>query len=287
MNKQIAGDEITLTDLVTKTRDWFSYILSKWVIILLVALIGAAVVLANAYYKKPLYTAALSFAVEDQKSGDITSALGLASQFGFDLGGGGGGIFTGANLIELFKSRTIVEQTLLKPVVLDRDTVSFAEMYIRAADWRSHWAEDKQLANIVFPANGDRGQFTRAQDSILGVIYQDISDNSLTVGQKDKRVDIITIEMQSGHEDFAKYFTEALAKEVSEFYVRAKTKKARMNKEILEKQTDSVRRELDAAITGVAVANDNTFGLNPALNVRRAPSARRQVDVQANTAILT
>ena len=27
--------------------------------------------------------------------------------------------------------------------------------------------------------------------------------------------------------------------------------------------------------------------MNPALNVRRAPSARRQVDVQANTAILT
>jgi hypothetical protein len=35
--------------------------------------------------------------------------------------------------------------------------------------------------------------------------------------------------------------------------------------------------------TGVAVANDNTFGLN--LNVKPAPSARRQVDVQANTAI--
>ena len=56
---------------------------------------------------------------------------------------------------------------------------------------------------------------------------------------------------------------------------------------ILEKQTDSIRKELNGAITGVAVANDNTFGLNPALNVRRAPSARRQVDVQANTAILT
>ena len=44
---------------------------------------------------------------------------------------------------------------------------------------------------------------------------------------------------------------------------------------------------MNSAITGVAIANDNTFGLNPALNVRRAPSARRQVDVQANTAILT
>jgi uncharacterized protein involved in exopolysaccharide biosynthesis len=60
-----------------------------------------------------------------------------------------------------------------------------------------------------------------------------------------------------------------------------------MNMEILERQTDSIRAELNGAITGVAVANDNTFMLNPALNVRRAPSARRQVDVQANTAILT
>ena len=60
-----------------------------------------------------------------------------------------------------------------------------------------------------------------------------------------------------------------------------------MNMDILERQTDSIRRELNGAITGVAVANDNTFGLNPAMNVRRAPSARRQVDVQANTAILT
>ena len=57
--------------------------------------------------------------------------------------------------------------------------------------------------------------------------------------------------------------------------------------DILERQTDSIRSELNGAITGVAVANDNTFGLNPAMNVRRAPSARRQVDVQANTAILT
>jgi hypothetical protein len=51
---------------------------------------------------------------------------------------------------------------------------------------------------------------------------------------------------------------------------------------VLERQTDSIRRELNGVIT-VAVANDNT--LNPVMNVRRAPSARRQVD--ANTAILT
>jgi hypothetical protein len=60
-----------------------------------------------------------------------------------------------------------------------------------------------------------------------------------------------------------------------------------MNLEILQHQTDSIRSVLNEAITGVAVATDNTFNLNPALNVRRTPSAKRQIDVQANTAILT
>ena len=44
---------------------------------------------------------------------------------------------------------------------------------------------------------------------------------------------------------------------------------------------------MNNAISNVSSANDNTFNLNPALNIRRVPSAKRQVDVQANTAILT
>jgi hypothetical protein len=118
-------------------------------------------------------------------------------------------------------------------------------------------------------------------------MYSSLSKGNLTVSQKDKKISIISIDMTSENELFAKYFTEALAKKVSDFYIATKSKKARLNMAMLEKQTDSIRRELNGAITGVAAANDNTFGLNPALNVRRAPSARRQVDVQANTAILT
>jgi uncharacterized protein involved in exopolysaccharide biosynthesis len=105
--------------------------------------------------------------------------------------------------------------------------------------------------------------------------------------QKDTKVSIGTVKRQFTNQLFAKYFTEALVKKVSDFYIDTKSKKSRENMDVLERQTDSIRRALNGAITGVAVANDNIFNLNPALNVRRAPSARRQVDVQANTAILT
>nr|WP_315190245.1 Wzz/FepE/Etk N-terminal domain-containing protein [uncultured Flavobacterium sp.] len=288
MSEQISNDEISLKELIDKAKEWFHYLLSQWKSIVLAGIIGAALGLGYSYIKKPVYTATLSFALEDEKSGGgLGSALGLASSLGLDIGGSAGGMFTGSNLTELFKSRSMVEQTLLTSVLVGTDTISLAEMYIRNQEWREKWNEKPKLQHIQFLPNVKRKYFTRVHDSILGVIYEDLSKTGLTVAQKDKKVSIINIDVASTNELFAKYFTEALSKQVSDFYITTKSKKARMNMAILQKQTDSIRAELNGAITGVAVANDNTFNLNPALNVRRAPSARRQVDVQANTAILT
>lgn len=287
-NEQKVKDEISLKELIEKGREWFAYLLSQWKIIVLAGFIGAALGFGYSLSKKPVYTATLSFALEDEKSGGgLGGALGLASSFGFDLGGGGGSIFSGSNLTELFKSRKMVEQTLLTPVVVNNKTISLAEMYIQNVKWREGWKNNPKLATIRFLPMPDRSYFTRIHDSIFGVIYMDLSKNNLTVGQRDKKIDIISMDVSSTNELFAKYFCDALARQVGEFYVATKTKKARANMAILQKQTDSIRAELNSAITGVAVANDNTFNLNPALNVHRTPSARRQVDVQANTAILT
>jgi hypothetical protein len=288
MNEKNQSDEISLKELLQKVKEWYNYILSQWKIIVLVGIIGAALGLGYSLLQKPTYTASLSFALEDEKSGGgLGGALGLASSFGIDLGGGGGSIFTGSNLTELFKSRAMVEQTLLTPVTSNGKVISLAEMYIQNAGWRETWNQNSKYNTIQFLPEANRKGFTRVHDSIFGVIYQGLSTTGLSVGQRDKKVDIMSIDVVSTNELFSKYFCEALAKKVSDFYIETKSKKSRENMMILERQTDSIRRELNGAITGVAVANDNTFGLNPAMNVRRAPSAKRQVDVQANTAILT
>lgn len=285
----LENDEISLKELRQKAKEWCSYFLSQWKVIVLAGIIGASLGLVYSFMKKPVYTATLSFALEDEKSGGggLGSALGLAGSLGLDLGGGGGSVFSGSNLTELFKSRSMVEETLLTPVTVNGKVISLAEMYIQDKKWRDKWNENPVFSKVQFLPNSKRENFTRVHDSILGSIYSDLSRGSLSVAQKDKKIAIISIDMSSTNELFAKYFCEALAREVSNFYVTTKSKKARMNMNILERQVDSIRNQLNGAITGVAVANDNTFNLNPALNVRRAPSARRQVDVQANTAILT
>lgn len=287
-NRVIDNDEISLKELLLKIKEWYSYIFSKWKIIVLAGVVGAALGLTYSFIKKPVYTATLSFALEDEKSGGgLGGALGLASSLGLDLGGGGGSIFSGSNLTELFKSRSMVEQTLLAPVRINDKVISLAEMYIQTREWRKQWENKPRFKNLEFLPNTNRKYFTRVHDSIFGEIYKNLLKGGLSVAQKDKKISIISIDVASTNELFSKYFCEALAKQVSDFYIDTKSKKSRENMLILERQTDSIRRELNGAITGVAVANDNTFGLNPAMNVRRAPSARKQVDVQANTAILT
>ena len=290
MNEENINAEMTLKEFIEKGKDWYNYLLSKWKIILLMGIIGGLLGLTYSFIKKPIYTASLSFALEDDKGsgGGLGGALGLASQLGFDFGGGSaGGAFSGNNLLELFKSRKMVQKTLLTGVVVNGKKISLAEMYIINNEWRDDWEGKPKFENIQFLPNVKDQKFTRVQDSILGVIYKQISEQELSVAEKDKKTDIILVTTNDSNELFAKYFTEALVAEVSNFYVITKSKKARMNMNILERQSDSIRNELNRAITGVAVANDNTFNLNPSLNVRRTPSARRQVDVQANTAILT
>ncbi|WP_353077487.1 lipopolysaccharide biosynthesis protein [Flavobacterium sp.] len=281
------NDEITLKELLLKAKERYTYLLSQWKMIVLAGSIGALIGLGYSFTKKPIYTATLTYALEDGKASG--GGLGsLASSFGFDIGGGGNsGAFSGSNLMELFKSRAMVEQTLLASVAQNNKTISLAEMYIQDKKWRDNWNEKPALKTITFLPNSDRAKFTRVQDSIFGVIYNDLSTSALTVDQKDKKVAIGTITLKGTNEYFAQQFTLALTNTVTDFYIETKSKRAKENMDILVRQTDSIRGELNGAITGVAVANDNTFGLNPALNVKRVPSARRQVDVQANTAILT
>lgn len=287
LNKVKIQEELNVKDITLILKDWLHYLLSKYKLILLAGILGGALGVVYSLKKKDIYIATLSFALEDDKQGGMGGAIGLASQFGLDVGGGGGGVFTSTNLLELFKSRSMVEKTLLSPIIIKGKTISFAELYIQEKGWRKQWDEKKDLKAIQFPTNADRENFTRAQDSILEIIYRDISKNGLSIVQKDKKATILTLEVRSTNEVFSKSFNEALANVVSDFYIDTKSKKARINMTILQKQLDSIRGELNGSITGVAVANDKTFGLNPALNVKRVPSVRKNVDVQANTAILT
>jgi hypothetical protein len=285
------NDEISLKDLIFKIKEWIIFLKSKWASILIFGIIGALIGLTIALFEKPTYKAVLTFAMEEDKGGGggLSGALGLASSFGIDLGGGGGGgAFAASNLAELMKSRLLVEKVLLEPIIVNGKTISLAEYYIQINKLREGWEKNPTLKNIQFLPYADRSNFILQQDSILQKIHTNLIDKEhLSIMQKDKKVTILSIEVTSENELFSKIFCESIAKETSDFYIETKSKKSKINVSVLQRQTDSVRNALNGAITGVASETDNVYNLNPAFNIKGAPSKKKQIDVQANTAILS
>jgi uncharacterized protein involved in exopolysaccharide biosynthesis len=285
----IDSDEISLKELILKLQEWWNYLKGQWKLIIVIAFIGSLLGLGYAFTQKPIYKAEFSFVLEDEKSGGgLGGALGLASQFGLDLGGGGGGgIFAGDNLLELMKSRSMVQKALLSPISVNGKSQSLADYYISFRGMRKGWEDRPQLANLSYAVNADVSKFNRLQDSVLMAMHQQIIGNLLSVAKKDKKLSILQVAVKSENEIFSKSFTEALVSEVSQFYVETKTKKSSANVAILQHQTDSVRNQLNRAISGVAQSNDDVPNLNASRQVLRSSGQQRQIDVQANTAILT
>ena len=276
--QQIDNDEISLKELIQKIQEWIDYLKTQWKLIIGIAALGGIIGFMYASSQKPNYLATTTFVLEEDKGGG-SGALGLASSFGFDLGGGGGGgLFSSSNIIELMKSRLVIEKTLLNPVQVAGKEISLADYYIKINDL--HY-------KVSFPANSDRTKYSLEQDSILYGISSGLTKNCLKIEQKDKKTSIISLTVKTEHEIFSKLFCEQLLKETSDFYIQTKSKKARINVELLQHQADSIRAELNGAIIGVAAATDNVFNLNSALNVRSSPSKIKQLDVQSNSAILT
>ena len=279
-------DEISLKEVVFKLHSWFYYVSTKWKFVLIAGILGGLLGFLYASRKQPIFTAELTFALENASSGGgLGGALGLAGQFGIDLGGTAGGIFEGDNLQELMKSRYMVESTLITPIEVQGKRTTLADLYIDFNDFRGNWKHDSSLQKLTF-AQYRIGQ-SRLRDSILRVLYKKILSTNLVVSKKDKKLSIISVNVSSSNETFSKFFSEMLTENVSEFYIQSKTNRSAYSVNILQRQTDSVRRALNTAIAGVATNIDANPNANPALQLLKVPSKRREVDVQANQVILT
>ncbi|MFW0714263.1 lipopolysaccharide biosynthesis protein [Pedobacter sp. N23S346] len=280
--------EITLKELAIKTNEWLSYLRSKWLVILIGCLFGVGLGYLYATYKKPKYVAVSTFALEDANGGgSLGQMAGLASMVGIEIGGSGnGGVFQGDNLIELYKSRTMIQQSLLSEADFNGKKQLLIDRYLDFNNLKAKWPQHRILKDINFKVSKN-ARLNRAQDSILGVVVKEIGKSNLVVTKPDKKLSILKVQVTSKDELFSKAFDDEIVKTVNEFYVQTKTKKSLQNVAILQHQTDSVKRELNGALAGMASLTDANPNANPARQILKVPSQRRQVDAQANTAILT
>lgn len=276
--KEPGEKDLTIADLVIKVSATFRFLLTKWLLILLVAIAAGLLGVLFAWLEKPKYVAVITFFTEGDAKSSLGSYAGIAAQFGIDLGGSGGGVFEGENLMEILKSKTIVKKTLLSPID-DTSGLLMIDKYLLDNEINKNWRKDAVYRNVRFEQNPTKPD--RVRDSILDKVYEGVVKSQLNIQKRDKKLDLIDVVMVSGNEYFSKRFVELLTANAIRYYTDYKIKKSRQNVEILQRQTDSVRAMLFGNISQVAEMND--VNVNPLRQVLRTGVQRKQVDVQANS----
>jgi LPS O-antigen subunit length determinant protein (WzzB/FepE family) len=272
--------EVTLSDIKQITKSWISYLLSRWLLIIAVAFLFGVIGVTYAWIQKPVYTAELTFAPEnDRGTSSIAGYAGIAAQFGLDIGGGGG-VFEGENLKELLKSNLLIQKALLTSISRSNTKDVLINYYIQSHQINKNWNKDKILSKVAFSSDYRSGD--RVRDSILNSIIREI-DKSLEIDRIDSKVNIIAARMKDSDELFCKMFIEQLVTTGIQYYVDYRSKKTKENVQILQRQTDSVRSILTGNIVSVAESSD--LNVNPIRQIVRANVQRKQVDVQANSAL--
>jgi hypothetical protein len=284
-NTNSPRQKIAIKEIVGQFKFWWAYLFSKKIIIICIAFLGTVGGIAYAWLQKPIYKAELTFAPEDSGS-KLGGYMGLAAQFGVNLGMGSGSVFEGDNISELFKSKALITNTLFSKVIIHGKEQTLISYRIGTKEAHNKKLLDSMNANKInfgIPIQGNNTGL-RIADSIMKSMIKAIL-LSLDIDKIDKKLNIVKVAFEDEDEIFARIFVEQLTQNAINYYTEYKSKKAKQNLDILQFQADSVKRMLFGGISDVASLND--LNVNPSKQSARVGSQKRTVDVQVNSAIYT
>ena len=230
---------IVLGDVIESIKRFFSYLRSQFVLIALCGIVGLVLPLIYRAFQKPAYAASTTFILEE-KSATGGGLAGIASQVGLDLGslGSGSSLFTGDNILDIIKSRVIIEKVLLTPIS-GNSGKTLADLYLEFSGMG-----EKLPAPVSFASPSVA--HTVYQDSVLYVMYDQIAKKNVSVDRLNKKGSIFKIVTVSQNQVFSKNFAERLLKETTTYYVNVKTSTAAANVKRLQARGDSLLRVLNA-----------------------------------------
>ncbi len=145
------NDEIHLKDILIKLSEYKTYLFRKKFVIITISgfFLVLGIVFAISADKK--YTAELTFVVEGQQGsgGNLGAMSGVASQFGFDIGSSSRATFSQNNILELLKSRGVVEAALMQNRKVNKTNDLLIEHYLYLNKIKDSWKKNKYTSKKI------------------------------------------------------------------------------------------------------------------------------------------
>ena len=277
-------EKISLKNLFQGFKQWLVFIMDQRKKIVYGTLITLILPLSYNYLKSPVFYANTSFVLENDASASLGGLSSLASMSGINTSSlmSASNLFQIDNIQELYRSNNMLKQALLEEVTINGKSQKLIDYFAVAQNLEKKWIKEKVYIKDFYK---DKKLYSRAQDSVLKEAIKLIEKDFLIVTKPNRNTSILNVGFKHKDEVFAKIFNEVLVNKVNSFYYKTQTKKTAFNLNVLQVQTDSVKRLLDMSFLALAEIDQNIPNLNPLVKTAKVPYQKAMANLQANQAI--
>lgn len=255
----IKDDTLQLKDIIAKITEYFWEVLRNWLLIGLFIIPFVLYSFYSAVTAPPNYMAKLNFMVNEDEAGGVGGAMAILSQFGLG-GGGNAGKYNLDKIIDLSKSRRIIQESVFeKSIINDKEDYIANHMIDLYNIQEEEWSESDELRNFKF-THKDFDSFTRAENTALKAIRSLIVGGGKVRGiystEINEKTGIMALWVGSRNETLSIDWLNSLFKNMSQYYIDKSTEKQQATFNIVKLKVDSLERALDIANLNLAKYQD-------------------------------
>ncbi len=268
---------ISIKNTAYKLKDWAKYLFARKISIAITGFVGCLLGFLIAVTSKPSYTGNLTFVLSSSDNASSGGTLlALANQFGFNFGNSNNA-FSGENILQLFRSKKMFQRALFKTIPdtheLLINRVGNTEFFFK------DWKKEKRLATLI-PFTLNDAEATGLKDSLIGEIYKYSLTHYFTLDKIEKDLNFYKITVVSDDKGLSAFLPKAMVDVTASFYTELKAIVASRNLTMLNREADSLRKELGKSVNRSLSANDIIFNLNSAMQSAQASAKQSEMQTR-------
>lgn len=259
IEQNIDSDEITLKELILKVIEFYREILKYWYIVLLCILIAFAYLFYEKVTTLVKYPAALTFMLNDDGESGTNSGVGMILG-SLGIGGKKGG--ETANLekiLQLFKTRAVIDRALLKRIdlndkndflvnhIIDEYGLEYLLDEYQRMSWKKQILDEDpnfrmKHDSIAIYTENEQVMMKIVYDNVVGSVGRGIK--ALMTSSLDEDSGIMAVSVSTTSELLTIEMLNTVYEQLSLFFIEKAIEKQQKTFDILSEKNDSISRVL-------------------------------------------
>lgn len=284
-NQYMVENEVSFRDYILKVRSYYHEVLRYWYIPATLALLFAAYQVYKYLQYEPLYSAKITFSVDEDEAGGQSALTGMLSQFG--LGSVRPARYNFDKILELARSRRVVQESLFGEITIDGKKDFLANQIIRLYDFKVQ--DEKGNPEEFYFTHDSLEIFNRRENEVLISLYNFVigppnkPQDALVSADYNEDSNIMSMTASTKNEALSLELSSRMFQSLSDYYINKAIEKSLKTYKIVSMKKDSVLGELRSAEYQLANFKDRNRSM--LMRTDHITELRLQRDVQALSAM--